>query len=129
MRYSFLLPRSGRTEIERKTKKGVWRSEDGAGYRERGERERRRENATKGLMKREDGEEEASIKQNGAGAARARRRGQTERIDDRTNKDRGIGRGRDGCHRESGASAMPREASAWLNFLLNYYFNRKDERR
>lgn len=23
----------------------------------------------------------------------------------------------------------PREASAWLNFLLNYYFNRKDERR
>lgn len=30
---------------------------------------------------------------------------------------------------ESGASAMPREASAWLNFLLNYYFNRKDERR
>lgn len=67
---------------------------------ERGERERRRENATKGLMKREDGEEEASIKQNGAGVARARRRGQTERIDDRTNKDRGIGRGRDGCHRE-----------------------------
>lgn len=35
MRYSFLLPRSGRTEIERKTKKGVWRSEDGTGYRER----------------------------------------------------------------------------------------------
>lgn len=43
----------------------------------------------RGLMKREDGEEEASIKQNGAGVARARRRGQTERIDDRTNKDRG----------------------------------------
>lgn len=33
----------------------------------------------RGLMKREDGEEEASIKQNGAGVARARRRGQTRR--------------------------------------------------
>lgn len=79
-------------------------------------------------MKREDGEEEASIKQNGAGVARARRRGQTERIDDRTNKDRGQVEGETDAT-ESGASAMPREASAWLNFLLNYYFNRKDERR
>lgn len=42
---------------------------------ERSECERRRENATKGLMKREDREEEASIKQNGASVIQARRRG------------------------------------------------------
>lgn len=39
-------------------------------------------------MKREDRREEASIKQNGASVTRAERRGQTERIDDRTDKDR-----------------------------------------
>lgn len=79
-------------------------------------------------MKREDRREEASIKQNGASVAQAERRGQTERIDDRTDKDRRQGEGETDAA-ESGASAMPREASAWLNFLLNYYFNRKDERR
>jgi hypothetical protein len=75
-----------------------------------------------------------------ASVARARER--AGRIDDRLTKTEGKGeRGREREKEkerereretnaiESGASATPRGASAWLNFLLNYYFNRKDERR
>lgn len=67
--------------------------------------------------------EQASRRQDEEG----RRRGQRESMIEGT-KTEGYEEGETDAT-ESGASAMPREASAWLNFLLNYYFNRKDERR
>lgn len=127
MRYFIFLSRR-KLKIERETKKYVRASEEEISIKRR-KCERRREYATKGLIKREDRREETLIEQDEGRASHGQdgERRQKERIDDRRTKIED--RERERRMPESGASAMPRGASAWLNFLLNYYFNRKDERR
>lgn len=62
MRYSFFLPPRERAKIERETKKSMRRSEKEICRPSMKRRDRERENATKGLTKREGGREEASVK-------------------------------------------------------------------